>query len=297
MNSHQNGQFNFSGYGIAGSPATSLGLIHQATSAALSPPPTQHSALSGSQNSLFDTLSQQLYAPNFSTPSVYPQAPGTGRKISMSNAMFQSSNLYNNNNLQQQQQQQQQTQQQQQMHSNRNFNINSNNTLTNSHSGFILNSNSLNNSSTNISNNGNGNNINGSSDKSINRSRLLEDFRTNRQPHLQLRDIINHFIEFSMDQHGSRFIQQKLERATPTEKEIVFREILPSSHSLMTDVFGNYVIQKFFEFGSHEHKLAFAQKLKGHVLSLALQMYGCRVIQKALESVDKDTQVKLAFTF
>lgn len=39
------------------------------------------------------------------------------------------------------------------------------------------------------------------------------------------------------------FIQQKLERATPAEKDMVFREILPSCHTLMTDVFGNYVIQ------------------------------------------------------
>lgn len=82
-----------------------------------------------------------------------------------------------------------------------------------------------------------------SSSSSVTRSRLLEEFRTNRQPHLQLRDIVNHFVEFSMDQHGSRFIQQKLERATPQEKDLVFREIVPSSHTLMTDVFGNYVIQ------------------------------------------------------
>ena len=39
------------------------------------------------------------------------------------------------------------------------------------------------------------------------------------------------------------FIQQKLERATPAEKDMVFREILPACHPLMTDVFGNYVIQ------------------------------------------------------
>ena len=94
--------------------------------------------------------------------------------------------------------------------------------------------------------NGSGNGIIGANitgEKPANRSRLLEDFRTNRQPHLQLRDIVNHFVEFSMDQHGSRFIQQKLERATAVEKDLVFREIVPSSHTLMTDVFGNYVIQ------------------------------------------------------
>lgn len=54
---------------------------------------------------------------------------------------------------------------------------------------------------------------------------------------------------------------------------------------------GNYVIQKFFEFGLPEHRQTLAQRLTGHVLPLALQMYGCRVIQKALESIPPDMQV------
>ncbi|XP_074919753.1 pumilio homolog 2 isoform X17 [Chelonoidis abingdonii] len=123
------------------------------------------------------------------------------------------------------------------------------------------------------------------------RSRLLEDFRNNRFPNLQLRDLIGHIVEFSQDQHGSRFIQQKLERATPAERQMVFAEILQAAYQLMTDVFGNYVIQKFFEFGSPEQKLALATRIRGHVLPLALQMYGCRVIQKALESISPDQQV------
>ncbi len=36
------------------------------------------------------------------------------------------------------------------------------------------------------------------------RSRLLEDFRNNRYPNLQLREIVGHVMEFSQDQHGSR---------------------------------------------------------------------------------------------
>ncbi|VVC43701.1 Hypothetical protein CINCED_3A001942 [Cinara cedri] len=119
------------------------------------------------------------------------------------------------------------------------------------------------------------------------RSRLLEDFS------LQLRDLTNHIVEFSQDQHGSRFIQQKLERASTPEKQLVFSEILAASYGLMTDVFGNYVIQKFFEFGTPEQKSTLAQKVRGHVLPLALQMYGCRVIQKALESVSGDQQVEI----
>lgn len=41
-------------------------------------------------------------------------------------------------------------------------------------------------------------------EKPSGRSRLLEDFRNNRFPNLQLRDLTNHIVEFSQDQHGSR---------------------------------------------------------------------------------------------
>ena len=88
-----------------------------------------------------------------------------------------------------------------------------------------------------------------------------------------------------------RFIQQKLERASVVEKDLVFGEILPDAYSLMTDVFGNYVIQKFFEFGTQEQKQTLATNVQGHVLPLSLQMYGCRVIQKALECIPQDQQV------
>ena len=130
----------------------------------------------------------------------------------------------------------------------------------------------------------------GSVDKNSNRSRLLEDFRNNRYPNLQLRELTNHMVEFSQDQHGSRFIQQKLERAAPGEKQLVFQEILVAAYQLMTDVFGNYVIQKFFEFGTTDQKSQLVSKLRSHVQPLALQMYGCRVIQKALESIPLDQQ-------
>ena len=131
----------------------------------------------------------------------------------------------------------------------------------------------------------------GKGDAGVAKSRLLEDFRNNRHPNLQLRDLTNHVVEFSQDQHGSRFIQQKLERASLSDKQLVFAEILSNSYNLMTDVFGNYVIQKFFEFGSYEQKQTLASRLRGNVLSLTLHMYGCRVIQKALETVPVLQQV------
>lgn len=94
-----------------------------------------------------------------------------------------------------------------------------------------------------------------------------------RFPSLQLRDLANHIVEFSQDQHGSRFIQQKLERASAAEKQLVFQEILASAYSLMTDVFGNYVIQKFFEFGTPEQKSTLAQKVIIYIDKFFLQFF------------------------
>ncbi|KAJ1771313.1 hypothetical protein LPJ74_002464 [Coemansia sp. RSA 1843] len=125
------------------------------------------------------------------------------------------------------------------------------------------------------------------------RSAVLEEFRNNKTRKYELKDICEHMVEFSCDQHGSRFIQQKLETATLEDKELVFQEVMPKSLSLMTDVFGNYVIQKFFEHGSQVQKHMLAKQMEGHILSLSLQMYGCRVVQKALEHVLTEQQAHM----
>ncbi|KAI9813781.1 MAG: mRNA binding protein puf3 [Pycnora praestabilis] len=130
------------------------------------------------------------------------------------------------------------------------------------------------------------------------RSALLEEFRSNSKTNKRYelkasQDIYDHIVEFSGDQHGSRFIQQKLETANSDEKDQVFREIQPNSIQLMTDVFGNYVIQKFFEHGNQSQKKILANQMKGHILTLSLQMYGCRVVQKALEYILTDQQAVL----
>ncbi|KAK4367185.1 hypothetical protein RND71_015065 [Anisodus tanguticus] len=124
-------------------------------------------------------------------------------------------------------------------------------------------------------------------------SSLLDEFKSNKSECFELSEIKGHVVEFSVDQYGSRFIQQKLETATTEEKNMVFREIMPQALSLMTDVFGNYVIQKFFERGSASQIRELADQLNGHVLTLSLQMYGCRVIQKAIEVLDLDQQTKM----
>lgn len=122
---------------------------------------------------------------------------------------------------------------------------------------------------------------------------FLEELKSGKGRKFELSDITGHIVEFSADQHGSRFIQQKLENCSAEEKASVFKEVLPHASKLMTDVFGNYVIQKFFEYGSSQQRKELAKQLSGQILPLSLQMYGCRVIQKALEVIEIEQKVQL----
>lgn len=72
-------------------------------------------------------------------------------------------------------------------------------------------------------------------------------------------------LEFSLDQLGSRFIQQKLDSLTPEELEAAFAEVSPKGLMLMNDVFGNYVIQKFLEMDVDAHRQELAAQMKGQV--------------------------------
>lgn len=112
------------------------------------------------------------------------------------------------------------------------------------------------------------------------RSAMLEDYKNNKNKRWELKDFYHYMVEFSGDQHGSRFIQMKLETANSDEKDQVFREIEPNAIQLMKDVFGNYVVQKFFEHGNQVQKKMLADKIKSKMVDLSLQVYACRVVQK-----------------
>ena len=124
------------------------------------------------------------------------------------------------------------------------------------------------------------------------KSEFLEDLRTKIQDQkkIDIKDIKDHVVECSMDQYGSRFIQQKYDVTTEEEKDLIFTEILPLANSLMNDVFGNYVVQKLFEYGTDIQRATLAEQLLGGVLKLTKSMYGCRVVQKALDVISLDQQ-------
>ncbi len=120
--------------------------------------------------------------------------------------------------------------------------------------------------------------------------KLMEEFLVNSRDY-QLEDLKGHYVEFSKDQSGSRFLQKQLEVVNTDLIQLVFVEVLPVVSDLVIDVYGNYVIQKIFDFGTDEQKIVMASKLLDYIIPLSLHLYGCRVVQKALETLLSYIQV------
>lgn len=80
-------------------------------------------------------------------------------------------------------------------------------------------------------------------------------------------------LEYAVDQHGSRFIQQHLESLSDVDRTSLVETVAPETVRLCMDVFGNYVIQKLLEYSSPVQRMLMVQKIKGNVLTLTLQMY------------------------
>lgn len=111
-------------------------------------------------------------------------------------------------------------------------------------------------------------------------SSTLSDFKANRTSrNWTFNEIWGHLAEFSGDQHGSRLVQQLLSDANSEDKERAFCELEPNAVQLMRDVFGNYVVQKFFEYGTQVHKRILADKIRARIFELSIQTYACRVVQ------------------
>ncbi len=66
---------------------------------------------------------------------------------------------------------------------------------------------------------------------------------------------------------------------------------------MCADVFGNYVLQKLFEYGTPDQCETLALLLTGQSVQLSMQMYGCRVVQKALEYVSTQRLIALVSEF
>ncbi|KAJ3450885.1 mateRNAl protein pumilio [Anaeramoeba flamelloides] len=124
---------------------------------------------------------------------------------------------------------------------------------------------------------------------------LLGQFRENPEDFnsIPLSQLYNELIAFCTDQLGSRFIQLKLENSSTNEKKSFWAIISPKAEYLLKNVFGNYVIQKICGVGLPEHIKEIINIIKGNVYQLSIDIYACRVVQKAFEEAKYEEKVSM----
>jgi len=106
-------------------------------------------------------------------------------------------------------------------------------------------------------------------------------------------------------QSGSRYIQDHLlPEASPAMMSAILKHVIFEEEELVAlseDIFGNYVVQMFFERARQCHAAQSGQwmrwfverLLRGNAYRLSRHIYGCRVIQRALECISSAERVRL----
>ncbi|KAJ3430347.1 mateRNAl protein pumilio [Anaeramoeba flamelloides] len=124
---------------------------------------------------------------------------------------------------------------------------------------------------------------------------LLDQFRENPEDFnsVPLSELYNELIPFCTDQLGSRLIRVKLEISSTNEKRSCWAIISPKAEYLLKNVFGNYIIQKFCEVGLPEHVKEIIDIIKGNVYRWSLDIYACRVVQKAFEVANYEDKASM----
>ncbi|KAK6528683.1 hypothetical protein TWF694_003927 [Orbilia ellipsospora] len=125
-----------------------------------------------------------------------------------------------------------------------------------------------------------GSNLYGNSSESPNWKRLMERGVPCDWSYLVDRVVMQN------DQGASVFLQHKLKDFDHPEHKIeIVNAIVDKAFPLMTNRFGNFLVQRCFEFGEPYHVEAIMKLIKGRVIQLSMDAFGCHVIQRALDTV------------
>ncbi|KAL0952147.1 hypothetical protein HGRIS_008764 [Hohenbuehelia grisea] len=94
---------------------------------------------------------------------------------------------------------------------------------------------------------------------------------------------VNRIIK-SSDQQASIFLQQKLKVADVEERAKIVDAICSRGYEMMAHRFGNWAVQRCLEAASApEERRKIVTCMRGRVVELATNCYGCHVLQKALD--------------
>lgn len=124
----------------------------------------------------------------------------------------------------------------------------------------------------------------------------------------KLEDFTGDIYSLCKDQHGCRFLQKQLDLdrelansdgrgsdalASDVAATMIFNEIYLKIVELMTDPFGNYLIQKLFENVSLDQRFILVRNAAPEFVRIALDPHGTRALQKLVECVSTQEESQL----
>jgi hypothetical protein len=109
-------------------------------------------------------------------------------------------------------------------------------------------------------------------------------------------EIAKQSYNLAKDQIGCRFLQKKIEEDTQFSLNSIYPIILEHLLETITDQFGNYLIQKFFEYLNTKELCEFLSFINSSFANIGINQYGTRVIQKLMDYIKNDEE-KLYETF
>ncbi|XP_059628755.1 pumilio homolog 12-like [Cornus florida] len=98
------------------------------------------------------------------------------------------------------------------------------------------------------------------------------------------------------DQHGCRFLQRKFTEGTREDVKKIFLEIIVHIVELMTDPFGNYLVQKMLEVCDEDQRMQILHAITGKagdLVRISCDIHGTRAVQKVIETIKTPDQFSM----
>ncbi|GCE99859.1 hypothetical protein ZYGM_003113 [Zygosaccharomyces mellis] len=131
----------------------------------------------------------------------------------------------------------------------------------------------------------------GSSSYHENHQRKLEE--NSRYANATLDQFIGNIYSLCKDQHGCRFLQMQLDVLGPEAADAIYEETRDYTVELMTDSFGNYLVQKLLEKVTVDQRTILAKIAAPHFVRIASNPHGTRALQKLVECVNTEEEAQI----
>lgn len=140
-------------------------------------------------------------------------------------------------------------------------------------------------------NGNNNNNNNGQFNYDENNQRRMEEM--SRYADSTLDEFVGNIYSLCKDQHGCRFLQKQLDVLGSKAADLIFEETKFHTIELMTDSFGNYLMQKLIERVTTEQRIELAKIASPQFVEIALNPHGTRALQKLIECINTEEEAKI----